>query len=211
MRDCKIVFTGTPGAGKTTAIAAISDTPPVVTDVPNRDPSLAKARTTVGMDYGEVVIADLVRVRSAWHAGPDLVRLSLAHPGPQGDGADHPGRQLAARSAGRSAHLSRCLCRAARAPPASSALAGPRRTRAWPGPSATSWARPGVPVLPVDARARWRADAARLHPGPARGPQPRRPRSGPDAACRSAAAMSVCDSTPLCSLSVSVPISRFSH
>ena len=46
MRDCKIVFTGTPGAGKTTAIAAISDTPPVVTDVPNRDPSLAKARTT---------------------------------------------------------------------------------------------------------------------------------------------------------------------
>ncbi|MCK6400570.1 MAG: GTP-binding protein [Sphaerotilus natans subsp. sulfidivorans] len=63
MRDCKIVFTGTPGAGKTTAIAAISDTPPVVTDVPNRDPSLAKARTTVGMDYGEVLIADLVRVR----------------------------------------------------------------------------------------------------------------------------------------------------
>jgi signal recognition particle receptor subunit beta len=63
MRDCKIVFTGTPGAGKTTAIGAISDTPPVVTDVPNRDPSLAKARTTVGMDYGEVVIADLVRVR----------------------------------------------------------------------------------------------------------------------------------------------------
>ena len=50
MRDCKIVFTGTPGAGKTTAIAAISDTPPVVTDVPNRDPSLAKARTTVGAD-----------------------------------------------------------------------------------------------------------------------------------------------------------------
>lgn len=63
MRDCKIVFTGTPGAGKTTAIGAISDTPPVVTDVPNRDPSLAKARTTVGMDYGEVVVADLVRVR----------------------------------------------------------------------------------------------------------------------------------------------------
>ena len=63
MRDCKIVFTGTPGAGKTTAIAAISDTPPVVTDVPNRDPSIAKARTTVGMDYGEVVIADLIRVR----------------------------------------------------------------------------------------------------------------------------------------------------
>ncbi len=52
--DSKIVFTGPPGAGKTTAIAAISDVPPVVTDVRNTDPGLAKARTTVGMDYGEV-------------------------------------------------------------------------------------------------------------------------------------------------------------
>lgn len=63
MRDCKIVFTGTPGAGKTTAIGVISDTAPLVTDVPNRDPSLSKARTTVSMDYGEVIVSDLVRVR----------------------------------------------------------------------------------------------------------------------------------------------------
>lgn len=54
----KIVFTGTPGAGKTTAIAALSDIPPVVTDVRNTDSSLAKEHTTVGMDYGQVDLGD---------------------------------------------------------------------------------------------------------------------------------------------------------
>ncbi len=61
--DLKIVFTGTPGAGKTTAIAALSDIAPIVTDVANSDPSLAKAVTTVGMDYGHVELAEGVRVR----------------------------------------------------------------------------------------------------------------------------------------------------
>lgn len=54
MKDPKIVFTGTPGAGKTTAIAALSDTPPVTTDVRNTDPTLAKSHTTVGLDFGQV-------------------------------------------------------------------------------------------------------------------------------------------------------------
>jgi uncharacterized protein len=58
MKEHKIVFTGTPGAGKTTAIAALSDTPPVVTDVRNTDPSLAKERTTVGLDFGQVDLGD---------------------------------------------------------------------------------------------------------------------------------------------------------
>lgn len=61
--DLKIVFTGTPGAGKTTAIAALSDIAPIVTDVANSDPSLAKAVTTVGMDYGHVDLGPGVRVR----------------------------------------------------------------------------------------------------------------------------------------------------
>lgn len=61
--DYKIVFTGPPGAGKTTAIGAISDTPPVQTDVTNHDPTLGKQQTTVGLDYGEVIISDAERVR----------------------------------------------------------------------------------------------------------------------------------------------------
>jgi uncharacterized protein len=58
MKDLKIVFTGTPGAGKTTAITAVSDKPPVVTDVLNTDASLAKERTTVGLDFGEVDLGE---------------------------------------------------------------------------------------------------------------------------------------------------------
>ncbi len=54
--ESKIVFTGPPNAGKTTAIAALSDTAPIVTDVSNHDASLAKTRTTVGMDYGVVTL-----------------------------------------------------------------------------------------------------------------------------------------------------------
>lgn len=61
--DLKIVFTGTPGAGKTTAIAALSDIAPVVTDVANTDASLGKALTTVGLDYGHVDLGDGVRIR----------------------------------------------------------------------------------------------------------------------------------------------------
>lgn len=59
----KIVFTGPPGAGKTTAIAALSDRPPVVTDVANHDDTLGKARTTVGMDFGTVALEGGEEVR----------------------------------------------------------------------------------------------------------------------------------------------------
>lgn len=47
------------GAGKTTAIASISDLPPVTTEVPNTDPlGDAKATTTVAMDFGVTTLAD---------------------------------------------------------------------------------------------------------------------------------------------------------
>ena len=54
MSAYKIVFSGSPGAGKTTAITALSDKAPVVTDVRNTDARLAKENTTVGLDFGEI-------------------------------------------------------------------------------------------------------------------------------------------------------------
>ncbi len=55
----KILFTGTMGAGKTTAISAVSAVRMVKTEAVNTDRSLfAKATTTVGLDYGEVSLDD---------------------------------------------------------------------------------------------------------------------------------------------------------
>jgi signal recognition particle receptor subunit beta len=53
-REFKLLFAGPMGAGKTTAIRAISDIPPVNTEAENLDKaSHGKAETTVGLDYGE--------------------------------------------------------------------------------------------------------------------------------------------------------------
>jgi uncharacterized protein len=58
-REIKIIFTGPMGAGKTTAIRAISDKPPVSTEVANTDQAtVAKATTTVAMDYGQMLLED---------------------------------------------------------------------------------------------------------------------------------------------------------
>jgi uncharacterized protein len=59
MENYKIIFTGPVGAGKSTAISSISDTPPltteeVATDISNRD----KTTTTVAMDYGVMNLGD---------------------------------------------------------------------------------------------------------------------------------------------------------
>lgn len=49
----KIIFTGPVGAGKTTAIASLSDIPPVSTDASASDMTKErKASTTVALDYG---------------------------------------------------------------------------------------------------------------------------------------------------------------
>jgi len=63
MNEYKILFTGTMGAGKTTAIGAVSDSPPIITDVANTDLSVAKARTTVGLDFGQFTLDSGDRVR----------------------------------------------------------------------------------------------------------------------------------------------------
>lgn len=62
-QDNKIIFTGPVGAGKTTAIAAISDTPPVKTDAAASDMTLnRKGYTTVAMDYGVLRLDEQTKV-----------------------------------------------------------------------------------------------------------------------------------------------------
>jgi signal recognition particle receptor subunit beta len=63
MKEYKILFSGTAGAGKTTAIAAISETRVLSTDVANNDESLAKATTTVGLDFGSIMLDSGERIR----------------------------------------------------------------------------------------------------------------------------------------------------
>ncbi len=53
----KIIFAGPVGAGKTTAIGAISDIPVVATEArATDDVALRKSRTTVAMDYGVIML-----------------------------------------------------------------------------------------------------------------------------------------------------------
>ena len=55
--DLKLVFAGSMGAGKTTAIRAISEIEPICTDVKNSDRTeFDKEETTVAMDYGELTL-----------------------------------------------------------------------------------------------------------------------------------------------------------
>jgi signal recognition particle receptor subunit beta len=55
----KIIFTGPPGAGKTTAIEALSDIPPIKTEEVASDTTrLRKEKITVAMDYGLIKLAD---------------------------------------------------------------------------------------------------------------------------------------------------------
>ena len=61
--DNKIIFTGPVGAGKTTAIGAISDIPPVITDATASDMTLnRKGYTTVAMDYGVLNLDDGAKI-----------------------------------------------------------------------------------------------------------------------------------------------------
>jgi uncharacterized protein len=62
--ELKIVFTGPMGAGKTTAITAVSDFAPVSTEMRNNDQqSFAKESTTVALDLGQIGLDDGTVVR----------------------------------------------------------------------------------------------------------------------------------------------------
>lgn len=57
--ETKILFAGPMGAGKTTAIAAISEVPPVSTEAHNSDrASFDKDSTTVALDFGMVHLGE---------------------------------------------------------------------------------------------------------------------------------------------------------
>jgi signal recognition particle receptor subunit beta len=59
-QQIKIVFTGSVGAGKTTAIETISEIDPVRTEAKPSEASVLsrKSSTTVAMDYGELTLED---------------------------------------------------------------------------------------------------------------------------------------------------------
>lgn len=63
MQRLKIVFSGPMGSGKTQAILSLSDIPVVSTEVQNTDlDAHTKALTTVGMDYGELILEGETRL-----------------------------------------------------------------------------------------------------------------------------------------------------
>lgn len=71
-REYKLLFAGSMGAGKTTAIASISEIAPVSTEVQNTDRRThAKATTTTAMDYGEVTLPDGGKLRLYGTPGQD--------------------------------------------------------------------------------------------------------------------------------------------
>lgn len=68
----RVIFAGPVGAGKTTAVRALSDVPPVDTDVPLSFASGdGKTTTTVGLDYG------------TWRPTPDVSIALIGIPGQQ--------------------------------------------------------------------------------------------------------------------------------
>ena len=59
----KIVFAGAMGAGKSAAINALSETAVVSTEAKNTDVDAhQKLNTTVGIDYGEIVLDDQLKI-----------------------------------------------------------------------------------------------------------------------------------------------------
>lgn len=64
MSDYKIIFTGPTGAGKSTAIAALSDVPPVKTEAKSKEAVgyVGKTGITVALDYGLLKLSEKDKV-----------------------------------------------------------------------------------------------------------------------------------------------------
>ncbi len=79
MIEYKIMFVGPMGAGKTTAIRALSDEVSISTDVKSYDQSESdKEQTTVGFDYGRILLGDDLSVRLVGTPGQE--RFSFLWP-----------------------------------------------------------------------------------------------------------------------------------
>jgi signal recognition particle receptor subunit beta len=64
VKEIKLVFTGSMGAGKTTAISTISETPVINTDVITTDKAVQrKETTTVALDYGELSLDETQKLK----------------------------------------------------------------------------------------------------------------------------------------------------
>jgi len=75
-QEVKIVFAGPMGAGKTTAIRALSDQPPVSTEVTNTERTASpKKTTTVALDFGQLALTDGTAV--SLYGTPGQVRFSF--------------------------------------------------------------------------------------------------------------------------------------
>lgn len=71
-REYKLIFAGSMGAGKTTAIRAISEIAPVSTEVRNSDlQAHTKHTTTTALDYGEVTLSEGGKLRLYGTPGQD--------------------------------------------------------------------------------------------------------------------------------------------
>lgn len=76
MQEYKIIFAGSMGAGKTTSIESISDNKVISTDVINTDKeSHSKLLTTVGIDYGKIMLPPDTQI--ALYGTPGQERFKL--------------------------------------------------------------------------------------------------------------------------------------
>lgn len=76
MQEYKIIFAGSMGAGKTTAIESLSDDKVISTDVENTDKeSHSKLLTTVGIDYGSIMLPPDIKI--ALYGTPGQTRFQL--------------------------------------------------------------------------------------------------------------------------------------
>ena len=76
LHQYKIVFGGSIGAGKSTAIQMISEIDVISTEAKNTDTSThQKPQTTVGIDYGEATLDDGVKIGCMVHQDSNVLIL----------------------------------------------------------------------------------------------------------------------------------------